>query len=88
MNAFDRDMDGPALLHFGDGEYVVLKAGSYVVCAVTGRRIPMDALRYWSVADQEAYAGAAEALAHLAAGRRSEPPGSAVAASSTENTIN
>ena len=63
MNAFDREMDGAALLHFGDGEYAVLKPGSHVVCAVTGRRVPLDALRYWSVAHQEAYAGAAEALA-------------------------
>lgn len=62
MNAFDRDMDAPATLHYGDGEYVVLKAGRYVVCAVSGRPIALDALRYWNSAQQEAYAGAREAL--------------------------
>ena len=65
MNAFDRDMDGPALLHYGDGEFVVLKPGGYVVCAVSNQRVPLDALRYWSVERQEAYAGAREALQHM-----------------------
>ena len=65
MNAFDRDMEGPATLHYGDGEFAVLKPGRYVVCANSGRRIPLDALRYWSVERQEPYAGAAEALRSL-----------------------
>ena len=68
MNAFDRDMDGLALLHYGDGEYVVLKPGAHVVCAVSGRRVPLDALRYWSVERQEPYAGAKEALQRMAGG--------------------
>ena len=62
MNAFDRDLDGPALLHYGDGDYAVLQPGRYVICAVSQRRIPLEALKYWSVERQEAYAGAAEAL--------------------------
>ncbi len=62
MNAIDRDMDAQAQLHYGDGDYVVLKPGRYVVCAVSERRIPLDTLRYWSVSRQEAYAGAAEAV--------------------------
>jgi hypothetical protein len=66
MNAFDRDLDGPAALHFGDGDYAVLKPGRYVVCAVSERRIPLEALRYWSVERQEAYAGAREALSRMA----------------------
>lgn len=65
MNAFDRDMDGPALLHYGDGEYAVLKPGGYVTCAVSGQRIELEALRYWSVERQEPYAGAREALRHF-----------------------
>ena len=67
MNAFDRDLDGPAQLHYGDGEYAVLKPGRYVVCAVSGRQVALDALRYWSVARQEPYAGAREALARMVA---------------------
>ena len=64
MNAHDRDFAGTDLakLHYGDGEYAVLKPGRYVVCAVTGARIPLEQLRYWSPALQEAYAGPAEAL--------------------------
>jgi hypothetical protein len=33
-----------------------------VICAVTKQAIPLDALRYWSVEHQEAYASAAAAL--------------------------
>jgi hypothetical protein len=69
MNAFDRDMDGPATVHFGDGEYVVLKPGSHVLCAVTGKRIPLDMLRYWSAERQEAYCGPAEVLLRQSQGR-------------------
>lgn len=64
MNAHDRDLTGGdiATLHYGDGEFVVLKPGRYVVCAVSGLKIPLDALRYWNPVAQEAYAGPAEAL--------------------------
>lgn len=64
MNAFDRDMAGRdlAVLHYGDGEYAVMKPGRHVICAVSGVKIPLEALRYWNAATQEAYAGPAEAL--------------------------
>ncbi len=66
MNAHDRDLSGAAelaVLHYGDGEFAVLKPGRYVACAVSGLKIPLEALRYWSAPLQEAYAGPAEALA-------------------------
>lgn len=63
MNALDRDMSDLAVLHYGDGEFAVIKPGRYVVCAVTGKRIPVEALRYWNPELQEAYAGPEEALA-------------------------
>ena len=66
MNALDRDLSGQAVVHYGDGEYVVMRPGRFVTCAVTGARIPMEALRYWSAERQEAYASpliAAERLA-------------------------
>lgn len=66
MNAHDRDLPGQAdlaVLHYGDGEFTVLKAGRYVLCAVTGQRIPVEALRYWNPIAQEAYAGPVQALA-------------------------
>ena len=64
MNAHDRDLTGSDLakLHYGDGDFAVLKPGRYVICAVTGVRIPLEQLRYWSAPLQEAYAGPAEAL--------------------------
>lgn len=64
MNAHDRDLTGQDLakLHYGDGDFAVLKPGRYVLCAVTGKRVPLEQLRYWSVALQEAYASPAEAL--------------------------
>jgi hypothetical protein len=55
MNVMERDQ-GEARLHYLDGEYEIVVAGSYVICAVTGTHIPLDALRYWSVDLQEAYA--------------------------------
>ena len=65
MNAFDMDMAKPgeiALVRYGDGEVMVLRPGRYVICAVTGKKIPLEALRYWNPRLQEAYAGPAEAL--------------------------
>lgn len=41
-----------------DGDFQIISHGNYVVCAITGRRIPLDELRYWSVARQEAYVDA------------------------------
>jgi hypothetical protein len=55
MNIMERDK-GEAKLHYLDGEYEVIVQGGYVVCAVTGTQIPLEALRYWSVDLQEAYA--------------------------------
>ena len=55
MNRMERISD-EAKLRYLDGEYEVLQNGSYVVCAVSGTHIPLDALRYWSVDLQKAYA--------------------------------
>jgi hypothetical protein len=52
----------PARLHYLDGTFRLLSTGDHVVCAVTGTRIPLDELRYWSVERQEPYADAAASL--------------------------
>jgi hypothetical protein len=63
MNQFERDIGGRlAVLEYLDGEYRVITPGAYVVCALTGTKIPLEALRYWSVDLQEAYAGPQTAL--------------------------
>jgi hypothetical protein len=66
MNQFERDIGGrPAVLEYLDGEYRVITQGAFVVCAITGVKIPLEALRYWSVDLQEAYAGPSAALKRL-----------------------
>ena len=50
--------DRPARLHYMANGFRVLSPGDHVVCAVSGARIGIEDLRYWSVARQEAYAGA------------------------------
>lgn len=52
-----------AKLHYLDGTFRVLSPGDHVLCAVTGMRIPLEQLRYWSVARQQAYASAEAATA-------------------------
>jgi hypothetical protein len=54
--------DRPARLHYLANGFRMLTPGSHVLCAVTGEVIPLDTLRYWSVAKQEPYASAAIAL--------------------------
>ncbi|MBX9796882.1 DUF2093 domain-containing protein [Sphingomonas sp.] len=51
-----------ARLHYMANGFRVIAPGDHVLCAVTGARIPLDALRYWNVARQEAYASAQVAL--------------------------
>ena len=48
----------PARLHYMANGFRVLVAGDHVLCAMSGEKIALDALRYWSVARQEAYASA------------------------------
>ena len=47
-----------ARLQYLSGSYRVIGAGDHVVCAVSGARIPLTSLRYWSSELQEAYATA------------------------------
>lgn len=46
----------PARLHYMANGFRVLVPGDHVVCAKSGERIPLEDLRYWNVARQEAYA--------------------------------
>lgn len=57
-----------AILHYRTPHFDVVQRGDHVLCAVTGERIALDALRYWSVEHQEAYRSAAEAHAAQVAG--------------------
>lgn len=64
----DSTASDQATLHYGDGEFAVLKPGRFVRCAVTQRAIPLEILRYWSPTRQEAYFGPAEFIAAQQAG--------------------
>ena len=61
MLMFNRSQ--PARLHYMANGFRVLAQGDHVVCAISGEKIPLDALRYWSVARQEAYADAEASFA-------------------------
>jgi hypothetical protein len=51
-----------ARLHYLPGTFRVLSNGDHVICAMTGARIPLHELRYWSVDRQEAYVDAEASL--------------------------
>lgn len=58
MNRFEGPGGKEAQLRYLDGDFQVVSPGTFVRCAVTGTAIPLDELKYWSVARQEAYADA------------------------------
>lgn len=56
MNRFEGPGAREAKLRYLDGDFQVTSPGAFVRCAVTHESIPLDELRYWSVARQEPYA--------------------------------
>jgi hypothetical protein len=58
LNRYDRSssMAGEAEVKYLDGDFKVIRPGAFVRCAVTGKAIPLEELKYWSVDLQEAYA--------------------------------
>jgi hypothetical protein len=63
MNRFEGPGSREARIRYLDGDFQVLSPGAFVRCAVTGDPIPLDDLKYWSVARQEPYASATVSLA-------------------------
>lgn len=62
MNRFEGPGGKEARIRYLDGDFQVLAPGAFVRCAVSGETIPLDELKYWSVARQEPYATAAISL--------------------------
>ncbi|MBB3521309.1 DUF2093 domain-containing protein [Rhizobium sp. BK456] len=62
MNLFEGHGNREAKIRYLDGDFQILSPGSCVVCAMTGKQIPLDELRYWSVARQEPYADVISAI--------------------------
>ena len=50
-----------AKLKFNPNNFEVIENGDYVVCAVSGKNIPLNQLTYWNVDLQEAYYSSLEA---------------------------
>jgi hypothetical protein len=55
LNKFGPSGHGEAQVQYLDGDFRVISPGTYVRCAITDVRIPLDELKYWSVDLQEAY---------------------------------
>ena len=62
MNIFDLSNASEARIRYLDADFQVLTPGAYVRCAVTGKPIPLDELKYWSVQRQEPYVDAETSL--------------------------
>lgn len=56
--SFSGKPDGLARLRYDLSDYQILSPGSFVLCAVTGKPIPLEELRYWNPMRQEAYCDA------------------------------
>ncbi len=50
-----------AKLKYEPNTFEVLENGNHVICAVSGKKIPLDKLTYWNVDLQEAYFSPKEA---------------------------
>tara|TARA_B100001123_G_C15018105_1_gene910380 strand:- start:222 stop:419 length:198 start_codon:yes stop_codon:yes gene_type:complete len=47
--------DNKAKIKFKPNSFEILEEGGYVICAISGKQIPLENLRYWNVELQEAY---------------------------------
>jgi hypothetical protein len=50
-----------AKLKFNPSNFEIVENGDYVICAVSGKKIPLNQLIYWNVEHQEAYFSPKEA---------------------------
>ena len=68
LNRIDSPIGPAATVRYSEADFQVLAPGTHVICAVTGKPIPLDELKYWSFPRQEAYIDAHASLkAELAA---------------------
>ena len=50
-----------AKIKFYNNSFNIIEEGEFVICAISGREIPIEQLSYWNVDLQEAYYSAKEA---------------------------
>ena len=44
-----------AKIRYLPNNYEIIENGDHVICAISGKKIPIENLSYWSVEDQEPY---------------------------------
>ncbi|MDX7949816.1 DUF2093 domain-containing protein [Lichenihabitans sp. Uapishka_5] len=68
MNRHERQAIGgnEAKLEYGDGDFRVVRPGTFVRCGVTGQPIALDQLRYWNIERQEPYASVEAKMQRMA----------------------
>jgi hypothetical protein len=55
-----------AKIKYLPNNFEVIEHGDYVICAISGKKIPLDKLNYWNVEKQEAY------YSYIEAGKKRE----------------
>ena len=50
-----------AKIKYLPNKYQILEEGDYVICAISGKKIPLEKLTYWNVELQEPYFSYVEA---------------------------
>ncbi len=54
-------MNKLAKLKYLPNNFDIMEEGDHVICAISGKKIPLQNLSYWNVDEQEAYFSYAEA---------------------------
>ena len=54
-------MNKLARLKYLPNNFEIMEEGDHVVCAISGKTIPLEKLNYWNVDEQEAYYSYVEA---------------------------
>ena len=54
-------MNKLAKLKYQTNNFDIIEEGDHVICAVSGKKIPLQNLNYWNVDEQEAYFSYVEA---------------------------
>ena len=54
-------MNKLARLKYLPNNFEIMEEGDHVICAISGKKIPLEKLNYWNVEEQEAYYSYVEA---------------------------
>lgn len=83
--SFSGKPGGLARLRYDLSDYQVLTPGSFVLCAVTGKPIPLEELRYWNPVRQEAYCNAVASTQREGAINQDQASGGAATATGQDS---